>query len=209
MLALRACGLPAAALPGAPGGDLAARLLAQRAGDGSFGHLSNLTAFAVLALRAAGYRSTSAPVRAAAHWLERQRNGDGGYGFGARGGPSDVDDTGAALQALAAAGAPRTTLAPALRYLAASQNLDGGFPQQRGEPSNAQSTAWAIQGLTAGGRDARRLMRRGSRSPVAYLQTLVTAEGSVRYSAIGAQTPVWVTAQALTGLARRPLPIAP
>jgi len=37
----------------------------------------------------------------------------------------------------------------------------------------------------------------------------VTGDGSVRYSRTGAQTPVWVTAQALTGLARRPLPVAP
>ena len=49
----------------------------------------------------------------------------------------------------------------------------------------------------------------GSRSPVAYLQTLVMPDGSVRYSATGAQTPVWVTAQALTGIARKPLPVVP
>jgi hypothetical protein len=34
-------------------------------------------------------------------------------------------------------------------------------------------------------------------------------DGSVRYSRTGSQTPVWVTAQALTALARRPFPIAP
>jgi hypothetical protein len=33
--------------------------------------------------------------------------------------------------------------------------------------------------------------------------------GSIRYSRTGAQTPVWVTAQALTALAGKPLPIAP
>ena len=31
----------------------------------------------------------------------------------------------------------------------------------------------------------------------------------MRYSRTGAQTPVWVTAQALAGLAQRPLPISP
>ena len=34
-------------------------------------------------------------------------------------------------------------------------------------------------------------------------------DGSVRYSRTGAQTPVWVTSQALTGLAERPLPVPP
>ena len=48
-----------------------------------------------------------------------------------------------------------------------------------------------------------------SRSPLGYLQSLVAPDGSVRYSRTSAQTPVWVTAQALTALARKPFPIAP
>ena len=40
-------------------------------------------------------------------------------------------------------------LAAAQRYLLRAQNPDGGYPQQRGGESNAQSTAWAIQGLLA------------------------------------------------------------
>jgi hypothetical protein len=90
-----------------------------------------------------------------------------------------------------------------------AQNLDGGYPQQRGGVSNAQSTAWAVQGLAAAGLDAERVTHAGSRSPLSYLRTLVTPEGSVRYSRTGAQTPVWVTAQALTAFAQAPLPIAP
>lgn len=53
------------------------------------------------------------------------------------------------------------------------------------------------------------MRRRGSRSPVAYLESLVTASGAVRYSRTSAQTPVWVTAQALTALAGKPFPFAP
>jgi hypothetical protein len=56
---------------------------------------------------------------------------------------------------------------------------------------------------------AAKVTRGASRSPLAYLATLVAPDGSVRYSRIGAQTPVWVTAQALTAFAGRPLPIAP
>jgi prenyltransferase beta subunit len=206
ILALHACGVSTHAL--GPAGDPVRRLLGMRAGDGSFGHLSNLTAFAILALRAAGERAGDTVVRGAARWLARQQDGDGGFGFATRGEGSDVDDTAAVVQALAAAGVRGRTLARAATYLVRAQNPDGGFPQQSAGASNAQSTAWAIQGLTAAGRNASRLTRDGSRSPLAYLQSLLAPDGSVRYSRTGSQTPVWVTAQALTGLAARPLPIA-
>jgi energy-coupling factor transport system substrate-specific component len=206
ILALHACGASAHALPG---GDPVARLLRMRARDGSFGGLANLSAFAVLALRAAGYPPSKPVLAGAARWLSAQQNADGGFGYGPRGGASDVDDTAAALQALAAVHPGSSALARATRYLLRAQNPDGGYPQQPGGSSNAQSTAWAIEGLTAAGRHAERVTRAGSRSPVAYLRTLVTPEGSVRYSRTGEQTPVWVTAQALTGLAAKPLPVAP
>jgi prenyltransferase beta subunit len=205
ILALRACGASVRSLPG---GDPVARLLAFRAADGSFSHLSNLTAFGILALRAAGYGPRSPVLAAAASWLARQQEADGGFGFTARGGGSDVDDTAAALQALHGAGPVHAgAQARGAAFLRRAQNLDGGFPQQAGGPSNAQSTAWAIQAFAAAGVDAATVTRHGSRSPVAYLQTLLAPDGSVRYSRTGAQTPVWVTAQALTGLAQRPLPV--
>jgi hypothetical protein len=43
---------------------------------------------------------------------------------------------------------------------------------------------------------------------MAYLRSLVTPSGAVRYSRTSAQTPVWVTAQALAALARKPFPLA-
>ena len=87
------------------------------------------------------------------------------------------------------------------------QNRDGGFPLTPGGPSNAQSTAWAAQGFVAAARDPERVHRGGSRSPLAYLRSLTAPDGSVRYSRTSAQTPVWVTAQALTALARKPYPL--
>jgi len=212
ILALHACGVSVRSLPGGAGGDPVSRLLRLRSSDGSFGHLANLTAFAVLALRAAGFASRDPVVHAAARWLSAQQNADGGFGFAARssegGGLSDIDDTAAALQALAAAGI-HSGSARASAFLIRSQNLDGGFPQQPAGASNSQSTAWAIQGLLVAGRDPATVTRQGSRSPLAYLESLLAPDGSVRYSRTGAQTPVWVTAQALTALAREPLPIAP
>jgi len=207
ILALHACGVSVRSLPG---GDPVRKLMRFTSGDGSFGHLSNLTAFAVFALRAAGYPTGDPVVRAAGRWLAAQQNADGGYGFATRGGASDVDDTAAVLQALVDAGV-RTgpAVARAAALLVSAQNPDGGFPQQRGGESNAQSTAWAIQGLIAAGRNVAAISREGSRSPIEYLESLLAPNGSVRYSRTGSQTPVWVTAQALTALAGKPMPIAP
>jgi energy-coupling factor transport system substrate-specific component len=207
ILALHACG---AALDSLPGGDPLARLLRARSPDGSFGALANLTAFGILALRAAGYTPATGPVRAARRWLLRQQERDGGFGFATRGAGSDVDDTAAALQALVAAGARGIPAAArAVAFLVRAQNRDGGMPQQPGGASNAQSTSWAIQALSAAGRDVAAVRRHGSRSPLGYLESLIAPDGSVRYSRTGAQTPVWVTAQALTAFAGKPLPIGP
>ena len=151
ILAARACGASAYSFAGH---DLVAEVLRSREGDNSFDHQVNLTAFAIFALRAVGHSAGFAAIREAAGWIERQQNSDGGFSFGAHGSPSDVDDTGAALQALADAGAHnRRLLGAGAGYLIRSQNLDGGFPQQYGGESNAQSTAWAIQGLIAAGYD--------------------------------------------------------
>ena len=87
-------------------------------------------------------------MRRAAGWLAGARNADGGFGFVPRA-ESDVDDTGAALQALAAAGRRGPAASGAVAYLRRMQNGDGGFGQSEGRSSNAQSTAWAVQGLVA------------------------------------------------------------
>ena len=97
----------------------------------------------------------------------------------------------------------------AAHYLLHAQNPDGGLPQQPGDSSNAQSTAWAIQGLDAAGTDVARVRRDGSVSPLGYLEGLMAGSGSVRYSRTSTQTPVWVTGEALAALAGKPLPVAP
>jgi energy-coupling factor transport system substrate-specific component len=212
ILALHACGASVHSLPGVgAGGDPVKALLAFRDRNGSYGDLSNLTAFAVFALRAAGYSAADPLVRSAGRWLAEQQDSDGGFGFATRGAGSDVDDTAAVVQALLDAGAPRTgsALGRATAFLIHAQNPDGGYPQQPGGQSNAQSTAWAVQGLIAAGRNPAAVTREGSRSPLGYLESLVAPDGSVRYSRTGSQTPVWVTAQALTALAGKTFPIAP
>jgi len=208
ILVLRAAGRSPRAFAGR---DLVAALRRRIRRDGSVGGLVNLTSFAVIALRAAGEGPRSRDVKRTATWVARQQNRDGGYSFATRGAPSGIDDTGAALQALGAAGRGRSDRARrAARFLRARQRPDGGFPLQPGGPSNAQSTAWAVQGLLAAGVDPARVRPRGGgRSPLAYIASLTAPGGSVRYSRTSTQTPVWVTAQALLARARRTLPLRP
>jgi energy-coupling factor transport system substrate-specific component len=207
ILVLRGAGLSARSFGGR---DLVAELLHRRRADGSFEHLSNLTSFGVMALRAAGRRADSSSVTAATRWLARQQNDDGGFSLS--GGSSFVDETAAAIQALAAGGkGTQTSIEKALKFLRRAQNDDGGYGQSEGYRSNAQSTAWAIQAIVAGGLDPRSFKPRGGggRSAVAYLVSLQQPDGSYRYSRTSSQTPVWVTAQAIAALARKPLPLRP
>ncbi len=208
MLALHAAGAPGREAA-RPAGRCSTSLLRDRMRDGSFGEQVSTTSFAVFALLAAGRRQTDVTVRAAAAWLAREQNADGGFSFAARGQASDIDDTAAAVQALAdVQGAGGPGIARALAFLARAQNGDGGFPLEPGEASDGQSTAWAIQALLAARRDPAKLRAGGGRTPLQYLGGLIAPDGSVRYSRTSTQTPVWVTAQALTALAGKPFPIA-
>jgi prenyltransferase beta subunit len=187
------------------GHDLVAMLKAKLRPNGSIGGEVNLTAFAALALRAArvpvGHRTL--------HWLESQSDRDGGYGFAGRGGTSDVDDTGAVLEALAGTHGPADRVrSRAIAYLRRQQDRDGGFPSQPGEGSNAQSTAWAVQGLDAAGVNPGSVRRAGA-TPLRYLQSLIRRNGAVEYARGELQTPVWVTGEVLMALAGKALPLAP
>jgi prenyltransferase beta subunit len=206
ILALEGAGLDARRVRGR---DLVAELLGHRDAEGSFERQSNWTAFGVLALRAAGRSARSQTVKGSAAWLARQQNDDGGFSFGTRGGGSFVDETGAALQAFAAAGKRHSAVVKrALGYLRTAQNRDGGFGQSEGYKSNAQSTAWAVQGIVAAGKSPSAFGPKG-RSPLAFLASLRAPGGSFRYSRSSEQTPVWVTAQAIAAVRRKALPLRP
>ncbi len=208
ILALHACGLPPSDFPGT---SLVAKLVRERSSDGSFDQLVNITAFAVFALRVAGTTADNVVVSDAGRWIAAQQGSDGGFGFARRGTGEDVDDTAATLQAVIDASGQRGghVVARAVAYLRRAQNPDGGFPQQPGGESNAQSTAWAVQGLDAAGVNVPTVKRGHSRSPLAYLESLMASNGSVYYSRTSTQSPVWVTAEALTALAGKSFPIAP
>jgi len=197
MLVLEAAGLSSRKAGG--GNDLVAALTRRRRADGSIGGYVSYTAFGVLALRAAGVPAGSSSVS----WLVSAQNDDGGFGL-APGSASDSDMTGAVLQALAAVGRSRGAAAKrTVAWLRSNQNDDGGFGQFKGRSSNAQSTSYAVQGLVASGAGAATVAR-----SLGYLKRLQRPNGSIAYSSSSSQTPVWVTAQALMALQRRPLPLA-
>jgi energy-coupling factor transport system substrate-specific component len=199
ILGLEGAGLDATRFEGR---NLVADLRRKQSGDGSWQGQVNLTAYAVLALRAAG---TSSGVSRAGAWLRAARNEDGGWGFGPSQ-SSDPDSTGAAMQGLAAAGSGG--LGPAIAYLRRTQRREGGWGLNETGVTNSQSTAWAVQGLVAARVDPGQVERRG-RSGLDYLASRQRGDGSYAYSSSSAQTPVWVTSQALLAASREALPVEP
>jgi hypothetical protein len=180
------------------GRNLLAEIENRRRSDGSISNFVSYTAFGVMALRAAGESAGGSTVQ----WLVNSQNSDGGFGV-ARSSASDSDMTGVALQALATVGRRGSATARrATAWLRDNQNDDGGYGQFKGRPSNAQSTSYAIQGLLAVGEGGAAVSRARS-----YLVRRQRSDGSIAYSSSSAQTPVWVTAQALMALEGKPLPI--
>ncbi len=174
--------------------------------NGSVSGQVNLTSFAVLALRGAGV----APSRRTLAWLVRQQNHDGGFGFAGGGSGSDVDDTGATLEALAG-----------VRVAGAAAPLAGGRLHAPPPGSRRRVPVPAGRGIQCPvdglGDPGARCRRResglpapdGSISPLAYLRGLIAANGSIDYARGVSQTPVWVTGEALMALEGKPLPLAP
>jgi hypothetical protein len=176
---------------------LLARIRAAQRPNGRIGPSVNSTIWGILALRQAGERAPRAAVRFV---LGRQAP-SGGWAWYA-GGQPDSNDTAAAIQALRAAGVTGAPVRRGLAYLGRLRNRDGGFELTPGRGSDAQSTAWAVQAFVA----ARRPVPKGA---LAYLGRLRRPDGSFRYSRAYVTTPVWVTAQVLPALARRPFPLRP
>ena len=124
---------------------------------------------------------------------------NGGFPW-AKGTPPDSNITSWAIQALGSTGVNRAPIQRALVFLRKLQAPSGGFRLVGGRAPDAQSTAIAIQGFLAA---------RVKPPPRAFtfLAGLRRPDGSYRYSRAYATTPVWVTAQVLPALARKPFPL--
>ncbi len=203
---LRAAGLPAASFGGR---DLVAELRARHPPERiGVNDQTNLTSFAVLALRAAGVAPPAGHARLAGAPAGRATAASTSR---PRGGLSDVDDTGAALEALA--GVPgrrrRDVRARAVAYIRAPAGPRRRLPEHaRRRLERTVDRVRRSRGCWRPGVDPGSLHRRGAPSPLDYLRSLIAADGHVRYSRADDETPVWVTAEALMALDGRPLPIA-
>jgi hypothetical protein len=175
---------------------LLARLRALERPSGSVAGLVNATAWTVLALKGHG-----SPVpRPLIRWLLSRQTRAGGWSWSPGGAP-DSNDTAAVVEALRSARIAGPPIRRALRFLLRFRNRDGGFALTRGDGSDAQSTAWVAQAFIAAG-------RRPPQSGLAYLRRLQRPDGSFRYSARYATTPVWVTSQVLPALAGKAFPLS-
>ena len=170
--------------------DLLPQLRAHRPGK-----LVNATTWTILALRQAGEQAPPTLVQA----LLKAQRPSGGWSWLA-GGAADANDTAAALQALRAAGVHGKAIDRGVTFLRRHQNRDGGFELTLNRGSDTQSTAWAIQGLLAAGRAP-------GAAAFRYLARMRRPNGSYRYNARYVTTPLWVTAQVLPALARKPFPL--
>jgi energy-coupling factor transport system substrate-specific component len=197
ILALEGAGLNPRSFAGR---DLVGALAKRRAGNGSYAGWPGSTAFAVIALRSAG---ATGGLDSSISWLVKIQNDDGGWGD-VPGSPSTADGTGAVLQAI-----PGTSAAGhGLGYLRKAQRGGGGFSLGGSGPVNAQSTAWAVQGMIAVGTDPAAVKQSG-KSALDYLEGLQQPDGHYRYSGSSDQTPVWATGQALAATAGEAFPVTP
>ncbi len=135
----------------------------------------------------------------AVRFLESRQTVDGGWAFSGETGAGDADTntTAVAVQALLAVGGTDAgVLRRAQGYLASQQNPDGGYPYQKGgengSESDANSTAYVIQALTALGADTAR--------PMAFLASLQNPSGAFKYQASQPEDNAGATYQAVPAL---------
>ncbi|HWT90718.1 MAG TPA: prenyltransferase/squalene oxidase repeat-containing protein, partial [Solirubrobacterales bacterium] len=181
------------------GENLIARLLSERRDNGSYQGWPATSAYAVLALRAAGVEGATARTVA---WLRKVQGKDGGWGPEPKQ-PSTPEITGAALQVLTPGSEASDR---ALAYLRKAKRSNGAFAPSKNLQANAQATAWAAQGLLAAGKDPAQFGK--GKSSFAYLRSLQADDGFFFQSPGFEASPIWVTADVLVPLADHHLPIS-
>ncbi|HET7416205.1 MAG TPA: prenyltransferase/squalene oxidase repeat-containing protein [Solirubrobacterales bacterium] len=181
------------------GENLVDRLLGERRQSGAYQGWPATSAYAVLALRAAGANDATAKT---VEWLRKVQGKDGGWG-NLPGDAGTAEITGAVLQVLT----PGSDASDrALAYLRDAKRPNGGFAPGNNLPANAQATAWASQGLLAAGKDPANFS--SGKSSFTYLLELQADNGHFLQSPGQEGSPVWVTADAIVPLSGQHLPIA-
>jgi prenyltransferase beta subunit len=209
------------------GVDLVAKILERELADGSFPYTPgdvgrvNTTVFAILALSPVDEPQVESAIAQAAAWLISQQNAAGSWYWAGKSAQSEVDLTGAAIEALNAAGPPATAAErdaferaqrKGFEYLEASQLDDGGFPAvpAREDESNVASTAWAVQAIWSAGEDAES-WRTGSgdptEEPLDYMESMQQPDGHIRWRRSSDVNGIWMTAYVTPAFAGQALPI--
>lgn len=199
--------------------DPVAAILARQLPDGSFPQQAggragwvNATVWSIFPLSVLNDPAANAAARRAGEWLLRQQRPDGSWGATLPTSLSESDMTGAAIQALVAAGLGEgEPVARALDFLRSQQGEDGGFAEFEGGATNSASTAWAVQGIWAAGGNPRSWGTPSGADPLSFLASLQRPDGSIGWTATQDLNPLWMTAQAGPALAGMtyPLPAAP
>jgi prenyltransferase beta subunit len=196
--------------------NLAAIVTAAAQPNGSYGTF-NATLYAALALRlldGSVPASTVAYIRAA-----QQANGGWTFSGDPTGSDVDIDTTGLAVQALAAAKVAKTdaTLRSALAFLGAQQQTDGAWQSFGADDPN--STSVAVMAITASGfdpvarcwRDVVDPARHGEayKSPVVWLRKQQASDGHITSPNDSFGVNTFATSQSIQALRREWVPITP
>ncbi|HWM64541.1 MAG TPA: prenyltransferase/squalene oxidase repeat-containing protein [Solirubrobacterales bacterium] len=197
------------------GVDAIGTVLSRQLPDGSFPQLAggqagwvNATIWSIFPLSAVDRPGADTAVQRAAQWLLGRQLPGGGWPATVPASPPDVDMTGAAVQALRAAGhGGGEAEQRAFEFLRGAQEVDGGFEAVEGGRSNAATTAWVVQGMWAAGLDPRSWRTPSGRDPLAYLTSLQRPDGSIGYTATSSTNSLWITAQVGPALAGRAYPL--
>ena len=202
LLALSACGLNPREFGGR---DHVVSLLAdQNSSNGAYGTGPSDTAYAALALMAAGIPADDAKLRAAGRSLEASQLPSGGYeympGFG-----EDSNTISVVVMALERIGSSGVVLSKAMQALPAFQNkTNGGFFYQSvwGTAPDVSSTAQAVQAIIAAGGDPTAstwTMPKGN--PFSYLLQTQNATTGEFYDKWGSLRPTALAIPAVAGVA--------
>jgi hypothetical protein len=215
-------------------GEILTRQITQGGEAGAFPHQAgssepgiNDTIFAILALSPIHEQPVQEAVAHASEWLERQQNCDGSWNtldprevrpcggerrLLAGEAEGEVDMTGAAIEALDAAGrTDREGQAKAFASLHEEQAPNGGFSEFSGiyEP-NVASTAWVVQAMWSAGVNPETWVTRSglaSEEPLSYLASMQQEDGHIRWEASRELNGMWMTAYATPAFTGNPLPI--
>jgi prenyltransferase beta subunit len=177
----------------------------------------NDTIFAILALSLIQEPAVQSAIKHAVTWLIGEQNpGDGGWPavcprtVASCSEQTEVDMTGAAIQALSAAGMQGSeSEQKAIAFLHEAQDSDGGFSEfpGEGEESNVASTAWAVQAIWAAGGNPETWVKGSGREPLDYMESMQHEDGSIQWKASSDSNPVWMTAYVTPAYAGDPWPI--